>query len=76
MNEKVEKAHQEALDEAKLCREILTVADPPSENEIEISRKQENLNAAPQKEAEAKEVMLKSARRFYTLYKNLLSDTA
>ena len=35
----VEKAYQTALDITKLCRDILNVAQPPSEDEVEISHK-------------------------------------
>ena len=50
--EKAEKAHQEAADETKFCREILAVTEPPSEDE-KNSHKQENLNIALQKATEA-----------------------
>ena len=40
--EKTEKAHQEVADEIKLCKDSLAIADPPSEDEVEISCKQEN----------------------------------
>ena len=55
--EKVEKTHQEVLDETKLCREILAVADSPSEDEVVISCMQENLNATLQEEEVAQKVM-------------------
>ena len=54
----------------------LAIADSPSEDEVEISHEQENLNTLYKKEAEAKEVMLKSEGRFFTLDENLLSNAA
>ena len=74
--EKVEKVHCEVEDEVKLCRKILAIEDPLSEDEIEISCEQENLDAALEKEAESMEVELKSSGRFFTFYENLLSNTA
>ena len=67
--EKAEKAHWDAEDEVKLCRDILAIEDPSSEDVVllELSHEQENLNAALEKEAETKEVRLKSAGRFFTL---------
>ena len=54
-HEKAEKAHQVVVDETKLCRQILAVANPTSEDVVEISYKQENLNVALKKEADAQE---------------------
>ena len=73
---KAERAQWAAVDEVKLCRDILAIQGPPSEDEVELSPKQENLNAVLEKEAEMEEVKLKSAGRFFTLYENLLGNIA
>ena len=45
----MEKAHWKAEDEVKLCRDILAIEDPLSEDVVEISRKQEHMNASLEK---------------------------